>query len=122
MAVLYLLLENHPGARSIPDLAGVLIKHPWTAGKRFLLVPYHLIGARNLQSAILGGYVEHVRRHHECAGLAMPRSVAEPDGRGKPLGWLERLGPSAPVLGSISRSRLTARLPPHAGTAHGSPA
>jgi hypothetical protein len=70
MAVLHLLLQNHPEARAIPDLAGVMVAHPWTAGKKFLLVPYHLIGARNLESAILGGYVEHVRRHH--AGAELP--------------------------------------------------
>jgi hypothetical protein len=51
------------------ELAPILVKHPWTAGKKFLLVPFHLIGARNLETAILGGYVEHVRRHHPDAPL-----------------------------------------------------
>lgn len=69
MAVLHLLLQNNPDARGINELAGVMVKHPWTAGKKFLLVPYHLIGARNLETAILGGYAEHVRRHHPGAEL-----------------------------------------------------
>ena len=46
MAVLLLLLRNHPGARAVPELAGVVAKHgEWVGGKRFLLVPYHMIGA-----------------------------------------------------------------------------
>lgn len=69
MAVLLLLLEHYPGARAIADLAPVLVDHAWTEGKKFLLVPFHLIGARNLETAILGGYVEHVRRHHPDAPL-----------------------------------------------------
>ena len=28
------------------------------------MVPYHMIGARDVESAILGGYAEHVRRLH----------------------------------------------------------
>lgn len=39
----------------------------WTQGRRFLLVPYHMIGAVDLESAILGGYAEHVRRLHPQA-------------------------------------------------------
>src|SRR4051812_3430360 len=69
MAVLLLLLENYAGARAIGEMAPVLVKHHWTEGKKFLLVPFHLIGARNLETAILGGYVEHVRRHHADAPL-----------------------------------------------------
>jgi hypothetical protein len=34
----------------------------WTQGKKFLLVPYHLIAAKNLESAILGGYAEYIHR------------------------------------------------------------
>ena len=39
----------------------------WLAGKRFLMVPFHMIGARDVESAILGGYAEHVRRLHPKA-------------------------------------------------------
>ncbi len=65
MAVLTLLLAGNARARSIRELAGVVAKHnAWTEGKRFLLVPYHMIGARNMESAILGGYADHVRVLH----------------------------------------------------------
>ncbi len=36
----------------------------WTQGKRFLLVPYHMIGSRDMESAILGQYADFVREHH----------------------------------------------------------
>jgi hypothetical protein len=41
----------------------------WTEGKKFLLVPYHMIGARNMESAILGGYADHVRSMHPDAPI-----------------------------------------------------
>jgi len=64
MAILHLLLQNEPHARSIPELADIIASHNlWTAGKKFLLVPYHLIAAKNLESAILGGYAEYIHRH-----------------------------------------------------------
>lgn len=70
MAVLHLLLRNDPGARGIPELASVVARHtPWTESRRFLLVPYHMIGAQSMESAILGHYVEHVRRLHPDAPL-----------------------------------------------------
>lgn len=65
MAVLYLLLRQEPAARAITELAPVVHRHDaWLAGKRFLLVPFHLIGARNLEAAILGGYAKHLRTLH----------------------------------------------------------
>ncbi len=67
MAVLNLLLAGNTRARAIPELAGVVAQHGWTEGKKFLLVPYHMIGARDMESAILGHYAEHVRRLHPDA-------------------------------------------------------
>ena len=65
MAVLTLLLRRDPGARSITELAGAVAKaNEWTKGKRFLVVPYHMIGATSMESAILGHYAEHVRAMH----------------------------------------------------------
>ena len=65
MAVLYLLLRREPRARAVAELAPLLARHDsWMDGKRFLLVPYHLIGAKNLESAILGGYAAHLRQVH----------------------------------------------------------
>lgn len=68
MAVLLLLLEGNPQARSIPELAGAVAKlNGWAGSKKFLLVPYHMIGAKDLTSAVLGGYVDHVLKHHPGA-------------------------------------------------------
>lgn len=70
MAVLHLILQGVTQARSIPELAGVITKHnPWIADKKFLLVPYHMIGAKNMESAILGGYADFVQQSHPDAHL-----------------------------------------------------
>ena len=62
MAVLHLLLQHDPAPGRTEAWREVCVKHGWVEGKKFLLVPYHMIGARNMESAILGGYVDHVRR------------------------------------------------------------
>lgn len=67
MAVLNLLLAGNTQARSIPELADVVARHSWTHGRKFLLVPYHMIGARDMESAILGQYAEFVRKKHPDA-------------------------------------------------------
>lgn len=64
MAILLLLLQRHEAALRVPELATVLGKHNWTDRKRFLLVPYHMIGSRDMTSAILGGYAEFVSQVH----------------------------------------------------------
>ncbi len=71
MAVLHLLLQGNLTARGIPELADTVAKHnTWTAGKKFLLVPYYLIRARSLQSAVLGGYADYIRQKHPEAPSA----------------------------------------------------
>jgi hypothetical protein len=68
MAVLNLLLQQNATAREIAELADVVTKHnPWTSGKKFMLVPFNLIGATGLEAALLGGYADHIRRHHPNA-------------------------------------------------------
>lgn len=67
MAVLNLLLAGNPQARAIPELAAAVEQTAWAQGRRFLMVPYHMIGATDMESAILGGYAEHVRRLHPTA-------------------------------------------------------
>lgn len=68
MAVLTLLLQHNPDARAIPELAPVVARHnSWTQGRRFLVVPYHLIGASSLESAILGHYADYIRTLHPDA-------------------------------------------------------
>ncbi len=65
MAVLNLLLAGHPKARAIPELAAVVARHnSWTEGRHFLMVNYHMIGATEVESAILGGYARQIRALH----------------------------------------------------------
>ncbi|MFF3871950.1 phage resistance protein [Streptomyces sp. NPDC001978] len=66
MAVLYALLSGNPAARVRGEFDPVLTKHEWlnTDGKKFLLVPYHMLGAKALEQRVLGGYVRHVKRLH----------------------------------------------------------
>jgi hypothetical protein len=68
MAILHLILSGNTTARAIPELASVIQKHnDWINGKKFLLVPFHMIGAPDMESGILGGYVDFVRRFHPGA-------------------------------------------------------
>jgi hypothetical protein len=69
MAVLHLLLHHNPAVRTKELLDKVCAKHGWVENKKFLLVPYHMIGARNMESAILGGYVDLVTERHPQAPL-----------------------------------------------------
>jgi hypothetical protein len=63
MAVLHALLRGDAAARARTDFDPVLAKHEWlsTDGKKFLLVPYHMLGAKSLEQRVLGGYVSHVK-------------------------------------------------------------
>ena len=69
MAVLHALLDGDVSARSRHELADLVDRHSWLGDTRFLLVPYHLIGAESLEAAILGGYVNHIRAAHPGAPL-----------------------------------------------------
>ena len=65
MAVLHLLLQQHRAARATEGLEGVVTRHDdWLAGKRFLLVPYHMIGKSSMEAAVLGGYAARVAELH----------------------------------------------------------
>ena len=68
MAILNLLLAGNVRARGITELAATVNRQDsWLPGKKFLMIPFHMIGARDVESAILGGYAEHVRRVHPKA-------------------------------------------------------
>ena len=68
MAVLTLLLQRNQEARSIPELAEVVSRNnAWTQNRKFLVVPYHMIGATSMESAILGHYVDYIRKLHPTA-------------------------------------------------------
>jgi len=70
MAILHLILSGNASARAIPELAATIQKHnSWIEGKKFLLVPYHMIAAHDVESGILGGYVDFVRRVHPNAPI-----------------------------------------------------
>jgi len=63
MAVLHLLLQRDPDARSITELADVIARHdPSLKDLSFELVPFHMIGAESMEQAVFGGYVEHLKR------------------------------------------------------------
>lgn len=67
MAVLNLLLAGNLSARAIPELASLVANMEWARGKRFLLVPYHMVNARDMESAVLGQYASFVRKQHPDA-------------------------------------------------------
>lgn len=70
MGILQLLLDGDQDALAKPELAPVVAQlADWRDGQRFLTVPYHLIGATSFDSAVLGGYVDHVRTLHPDAPL-----------------------------------------------------
>lgn len=68
MGVLQLLLDDNTSARAVPELAPVVAKvDEWKAGRKFLTVPFHLIGENDLESAVFGQYVRHLERVHPGA-------------------------------------------------------
>ncbi|GGL87829.1 hypothetical protein GCM10010129_34570 [Streptomyces fumigatiscleroticus] len=69
MAVLHALLSGSPAARRRGEFDPLLAKHEWLGaeGKRFLLVPYHMLGAKAMEQRVLGGYVSHVKKLHPDA-------------------------------------------------------
>src|SRR6187455_1596593 len=69
MAVLHLLLRHNSDVRALKELSKVCHDHEWVENKKFLLVPYHMINAKDMETAILGGYVEHVMALHPDAPL-----------------------------------------------------
>ncbi|GAB2791701.1 hypothetical protein GCM10027073_24970 [Streptomyces chlorus] len=65
LTVLHAVLNGEPSVQAKPRLREVVAEHrEWLGGRNFLMVPYHLIGAVNLESALLGGYVKTVRSLH----------------------------------------------------------
>lgn len=68
MAVLDMILEGNSAARSIPALAEPIRKaNAWWEGGKYLVVPFHMLGAESMEAAILGGYAEYVRHKHPDA-------------------------------------------------------
>ena len=70
MGVLQLLLDAEPAALAKPELAeAVESLSKWRVEHKFLTVPFHLIGATSLESAIFGKYVAHMRELHPEAPM-----------------------------------------------------
>ncbi|WP_406478448.1 hypothetical protein [Streptomyces sp. NBC_01615] len=68
LTVLHAVLNGDPAVETKARLREVVAEHDdWLPGKKFLMVPYHLIGAASLESALLGGYVRAIRRQHPDA-------------------------------------------------------
>ncbi|MFE0687894.1 hypothetical protein ACFV0Z_07115 [Streptomyces xiamenensis] len=68
LTVLHAVLNGEPSVRAKPRLREAVAEHDdWLPGKKFLMVPYHLVGAVNLDSALLDGYVKTVRALHPDA-------------------------------------------------------
>lgn len=111
LTVLHAVLNGDPAARAKPRLREVVGEHnDWLPGKKFLMVPYHLVGAANLDSALLGGYVKTVRAEHPDAPpppvyksdglLADARSMRESLGDEAFARLLPTTGTAAPVPAS----------------------
>ncbi|MFD8338163.1 PglY protein [Streptomyces solisilvae] len=63
MTVLHAILSYDESARGKRDLQPLIADNrEWMQGRKFLMVPYHLVGSTDLDSAILGGYVNYIRR------------------------------------------------------------
>ncbi|MCT7353225.1 hypothetical protein N4P33_13725 [Streptomyces sp. 15-116A] len=63
LTVLHAVLNGDPAVEGKARLREVVAENAdWLPGKKFLMVPYHLVGAASLESALLGGYVKTVRR------------------------------------------------------------
>ncbi len=72
MGVLQLLLDGNPIARAVPELADVVADiDSWRAERRFLTVPFHLIGEHDLESAVFGQYIAYLARTHPDACLRL---------------------------------------------------
>src|SRR5712691_1317283 len=95
MAVLSALLDNNPLARAKDELAPVVVRYGGgvLGAKRYLQVPYHLVGKLTMEEAILGGYVTHVSKLHPDAPL--PAVLLDAPLFGTAVHLRERLGDGA---------------------------
>ncbi|MET8349019.1 phage resistance protein [Micromonospora sp. NPDC005206] len=65
MAVLHEILRRNPEARSIPELADEISDGDrWLTGRKILPLTYHMLGARSIEEAVLGGYRAQITALH----------------------------------------------------------
>lgn len=67
MALLDLMLADHPAPWSRGELHTLRGKHEWIGKKRLLQLPIHMLGAQDMESKILGSYVAWAAKHHPQA-------------------------------------------------------
>lgn len=65
LTVLHAVLNGDPAAQTKERLGDVVTGHQdWLRDKKFLMVPFHLVGYPSLEGALLGGYADAVRKLH----------------------------------------------------------
>ncbi|MBK7402882.1 MAG: hypothetical protein IPJ34_43325 [Myxococcales bacterium] len=64
MALLDLMLADHPAPWSRGELHTLRSKNEWIGKKRLLQLPIHMLGAQDMESKILGSYVAWVAKNH----------------------------------------------------------
>ncbi len=63
MAVLDLMLADHPAPWSRGELHPLRRKHDWIGKKKLLQLPIHMLGAQDMESKILGSYAAWVAKN-----------------------------------------------------------
>ncbi|WP_282203631.1 BREX-2 system ATPase PglY [Kitasatospora fiedleri] len=103
MAVLYALLSGHQAVRSREEFDAVRAKHAWLDedGRKFLLVPYHMLSAKSLEQRVLGRYVDHVHKLHPAAPLPQ---VYRTDGLFEDFAQQRRFNGDAKVIEQLSQA------------------
>ncbi|GAB5549918.1 MAG: hypothetical protein SangKO_096780 [Sandaracinaceae bacterium] len=69
MALLSLLLRGHDAAWAKPELHGIRERHAFVGKSKLLELHFHMIGKKDLQSAVFGEYVRFVQEAHPDAVL-----------------------------------------------------
>ncbi len=69
MALLSLLLSGNEAAWAKPELHALRAKHGFVGKKKILELHLHMVGQKNVESAVFGAYVELVQRLHPDATL-----------------------------------------------------
>lgn len=64
MAVLHLLLTGNTKARAMPGLQAVVARRRAVLDANLLAIDYHLLGAKSLEGAVFGGYLQTVALLH----------------------------------------------------------
>ncbi len=75
MALLDLMLADHPAPWSRGELHALRGKNDWIGKKKLLQLPIHMLGAQDMESKILGAYVAWAAKNHE--GASTPALYAD---------------------------------------------